>query len=221
MAKKAEFLQKSYLYYLKYKEKGGKMAKKEIKKRYWAFVCYPESLPGDWLDTLQLQGIATAISPLHDKDVDPTGEAKKPHYHVILVFNNSTTYLNVKSLCDSVNGTIPIHLESVRGMYRYLTHKDNPDKHQYQETDIIKLNGFDYDVYVSTSEILEIKKEILNLIAELNIVEYRTLVDYCHRVRPDYLEVVCGNTIFWKTYLDSKRNELKEEMNRDNSKHRS
>lgn len=186
------------------------MAKKEIKKRYWSFVCYPESLPDDWIDTLQLQGIACAISPLHDKDLDPTGEAKKPHYHVILVFNNTTTYANVLQLTQLINATIPIHLESVRGMYRYLTHKDNPDKYQYQESDIIKLNAFDYDVYISTSEVNEIRKELLILISENNIVEYADLCDYCRVVRPDYFEVVTTNTLFYNVYLTSRRHSLKD-----------
>lgn len=186
------------------------MKKKEIKKRYWAFVAYPESMPDDWLDILQLQGLAIAISPLHDKDKDPTGEVKKPHYHIIIVFNNATTYNNVLNLTKTINGTIPIHLESVRGMYRYLTHRDNPDKYQYDEKQIIKLNGFDYDVYISTSEILEIKKEILNLIDDLSIEEYSTLINYCRKERTDYLEVVCNNTIFWNTYLTSKRHAKKE-----------
>lgn len=181
------------------------MKKKIVKKRYWAFVTYPESLPEDWIENLQIQGIAMAISPLHDKDLDPTGEVKKPHYHVILVYNGPTTYNNVYDLTQTVNGTIPIYLESVRGMYRYLTHKDNPDKYQYDDNDIQKLNGFDYDVYISTSEILEIKKEILNIIDELDIIEYSMLVNYCRTVKTDWLEVVCNNTIFWNTYLTSRR----------------
>lgn len=186
------------------------MKKKIIKKRYWAFVAYPESLPDDWLEKLQIQGIAMAISPLHDKDLDPTGELKKPHYHIILVYNGPTTYNNVLELTVSVNGTIPIYLESVRGMYRYLTHRDNPDKHQYDDTEIKKLNGFDYDVYISTSEILEIKKEILNLIDDMKIIEYAALINYCRKNRTDYLEVVCNNTIFWNTYLTSKRHASEE-----------
>jgi len=181
------------------------MKKKEIKKRYWSFVAYPESLPEDWLETLQLQGIACAISPLHDKDFDPTGEVKKEHYHIILVYNNTTTYANVLNFTQSLNATIPIYLESVRGMYRYLTHKDNPDKYQYADKDIIKLNAFDYDVYISTSEIIEIKKELLTIIEDLRLYEYAKLVDYCRFNRTDCLDIVCNNTVFWTAYLTSKR----------------
>ena len=60
--------------------------KVKIRKRNWAFVAYPESLPGDWQEILTQTGLPIAISPLHDKDENPDGTKKKPHYHVILVY---------------------------------------------------------------------------------------------------------------------------------------
>ena len=92
------------------------------KGRYWASVGYPESLPTNYLELLQETGLEVAISPLHDKDVNPNGEVKKPHYHFIFSYSGPTTYNNVKSLCDSLNMTIPIKLENLRGMYRYHLH---------------------------------------------------------------------------------------------------
>lgn len=56
------------------------------KGRIWASVGYPESLPTDWKDKLIETGLQIAISPLHDKDINPTGEVKKPHYHFIFWF---------------------------------------------------------------------------------------------------------------------------------------
>ena len=49
---------------------------KNVKKRNWAFVLYPESAPEDWKEQLRLSGLQGAISPLHDKDINPTGEPK-------------------------------------------------------------------------------------------------------------------------------------------------
>ena len=56
-----------------------KMAEKKenLKKRNWTFVLYPESAPSDWIEQLKLSGLMCAVSPLHDKDVNPTGEPKK------------------------------------------------------------------------------------------------------------------------------------------------
>ena len=54
-----------------------------LKGRNWAFVMYPESMPDNWYDLLQATGLPFAISPLHDKDLNPDGSQKKAHYHVM------------------------------------------------------------------------------------------------------------------------------------------
>ena len=115
--------------------------KENLKKRNWTFVLYPESAPADWIEQLKLSGLMCAISPLHDKDVNPTGEPKKAHYHILLVYSGPTTFSAVAKFTASLNATIPQALESVRGMFRYFSHKDNPEKHQYNEADIINVNG--------------------------------------------------------------------------------
>ena len=76
---------------------------KNIKKRNWAFVLYPESAPADWREQLQKTGLQCAISPLHDKDMNPDNTPKKPHYHVILTYSGPTSYNVVKALTDGFN----------------------------------------------------------------------------------------------------------------------
>ena len=78
--------------------KGGFYFGKNFKKRNWAFVVYPESAPSDWIEQLQLSGAQFAISPLHDKDLNATGEPKKAHWHVIVVYGSPTTESNVRAL---------------------------------------------------------------------------------------------------------------------------
>ena len=63
-----------------------------VKKRNWAFVLYPESAPDNWKDMLQETGLPCSISPLHDKDVDPDGNPKKAHYHIIVCYNGPTSF---------------------------------------------------------------------------------------------------------------------------------
>ena len=53
------------------------MPEKNVKKRNWALVAYPESLPADWLQILADTGLQVAVSPLHDSDVNPDGEKKR------------------------------------------------------------------------------------------------------------------------------------------------
>lgn len=178
-----------------------------IKKRNWAFVLYPDSAPLDWKEQLQLSGITCAISPLHDKDIDPTGEPKKPHYHIILCFPGPTSYNVVSSITASYNATIPKALESVRGMYRYFTHKDNPDKYQYDEKEIILLNDFDVADVLNSGEVFHIMKMIDVLIENLKLFEYSDLMKYLRdNEMNDYYNVAASHTLFFNTLISSYRN---------------
>ena len=153
---------------------------KNIKKRNWAFVLYPESAPADWREQLQKTGLQCAISPLHDKDMNPDNTPKKSHYHVILTYSGPTSYNVVKALTDGFNQPIPQALEQVRGYYRYLTHKDNPEKAQYDEREIKTINGFNIADFseLTRSEITQIKKTLQALIRQYDIVEYAQLMDF-------------------------------------------
>lgn len=183
--------------------------KENTKKRNWTFVLYPESAPQDWFERLKLSGLMSAISPLHDKDVNPTGEKKKAHYHVLLVYSGPTTYNAVAKFTASLNATIPQPLESLRGMYRYFTHKDNPEKYQYEESEIVTVNGFNIAdlVELTKSEVNELKKNILKLVRDVNITEYSDLVDFLvdNEMTSEY-DVAINNTFFFHTYITSRRN---------------
>lgn len=188
---------------------------KNIKKRSWGAVIYPESLPSNWLELLQESGLQIAISPLHDKDINPTGELKKPHYHIIIIYEGPTTYNNVKTFLEKFNCPAPIPLEQVRGYYRYLTHKDNPEKYQYRDSEIISLNGFDYKNFVelSTSEINSIKKDIQNLIIDNNINEYSDLLDLLlSKDLTNLWDVASNHTLFFNTYITSRRHKLQQQV---------
>lgn len=178
------------------------------KKRNWTFVLYPESAPKDWLEQLKLSGLMSAISPLHDKDLNPTGEPKKAHHHVLLVYSGPTTYNAVAKFTASLNSTVPQALESVRGMYRYFSHKDNPEKYQYDEGDIVTVNGFNIAdlVELTKSEVNEIKRNVLQLIREVGICEYAGLVDFLvdNELWAEY-DVAINNTLFFNTYITSRR----------------
>lgn len=188
------------------------MSGRNVKKRNWVFLVYPDSAPSDWVSVLQSTGLSCAISPLHDRDVNPTGEPKKPHYHVIACYSGPTSYNVVKSLTDGLNAPIPQPLEQVRGYYRYLTHKDNPEKAQYCESDILCLNGFDLADFceLSKSEVLAYKKELQILIRNLDILEYSDFMDYLQDNDLFTLyDIASSNTYFFEKYISSRRNKLK------------
>ena len=186
-----------------------------LKGRNWAFVMYPESMPEDWFERLQMTGLPFAISPLHDKDVNPTGEVKKPHYHVICYYENSTTQTAVKDLvCDLVNATLPIKLESMQGMYRYHVHQDNPEKYQYDDRDRTFINGFDVHKVESLTytEVSKLLQAIQKLIINEHILEYSDLLDILLDSNEyNMWDVARNHTMFLNSYITSRRYKTKKE----------
>lgn len=186
----------------------------KVKKRHWAMVLYPDSAPCTWREDLQRTGLPCAISPLHDKDTNPDGTPKKPHYHIILCYENTTSFKNVKeNVCDKLNQPIPIPLENVRGYYRYLVHADNPEKYQYNEWEITTLNGFNYRDYadMTLSQQIAVLKEITQLIDDNDIIEYSSLIQLFrdNDFYLQFLDIAIHNTIFINTYITSKRHAKK------------
>jgi hypothetical protein len=192
--------------------------KKSIpKKRNWAAVVYPESAPENWREILQRTGLQCAISPLHDADVNADETQKKAHWHIIMCYSGPTAYEPVKRVTDSLNAPSPQPVEQVKGYYRYLTHKDNPDKVQYDEAHIEHINGFDVRDFseLTKSEIFSIKREIQAFVRKYDIEEYADLLDLLSdNDLPDMLDVAMSHTIFCDSYVRSRRH--KAEIQRRN-----
>lgn len=175
--------------------------------RYWTFIVYPESAPQNWRDILQKTGLQFAISPLHDKDINTTGEKKKEHFHVLAVWQNTTTYRSAHLLTEEIRATIPQRVMSPIGCIRYMSHKDNPEKAQYDERDITTINGLDLGDFnaLTTSMVLEIKRAIINLARELKITEYSSMYDYLdENDLRDMIDVFSNHTMFFNAYFKSK-----------------
>lgn len=194
------------------------MAEKNVKKRNWAFVLYPESAPKNWREQLQKTGLQCAVSPLHDKDINPDGAPKKPHYHVILCYSGPTAYNVVNRLTNGQLGqTIPQPLEQVRGYYRYLTHEDNPEKAQYSKSDIEHINGFDIRDFVemTKSEVIKLKRQIQEFIRDNELTEYSDLMDAlmdAGESMADHYDVAASNTLFFDRYLSSRRYKVERQV---------
>ena len=185
------------------------------KGRNWAFVVYPESLPSNWQDIVIETGLPMAFSPLHDQDINPDLTVKKPHYHVICYYENATTFDAVReNVCSRLNGTIPIKLESMVGMYRYHLHLDNPDKHQYDDRYRQFFNGFDVNKVDSLTytEISKLLKEIQSFVRDNFIIEYSDLLDtLLDNELYSLWDVARNHTLLLNTYISSRRYKTKEE----------
>ena len=179
----------------------------QAKTRYWTFLVYQESVSENWQEFLKELCIPVAISPLHDKDVNPDDSIKKPHYHVVVCFEGPTTYKNVlENICEPIGATIPKRVMSLRGIYRYLCHLDNPEKYQYNKEEIIEYG--DFKLELTDTEVNMIKIAVIRDIEDHSITSYNELCDYYISLGLyDNFSVVSKHVMFFKTYLqDKKRN---------------
>ena len=157
-------------------------------------------------------GLQCAVSPLHQYDVDPNGEVKKAHFHVILCYAGPTSYNVVKNLTDSLNQPIPQALEQVKGYYRYFTHKDNPEKYQYDEQDITTINGFSILDFadLTRTEINAIKRNLTSVIREKDFLEYSDFINYVTDAMSEQdFDIAVNNTLFFNSYIASRRHAVK------------
>ena len=120
-----------------------KSSTKDSRKRNWTAVVYPESAPENWREILDDEHIEWVESPLHDKDMNPDGSIKKPHWHIMLLFDGNKSYEQIKEITDKINAPIPKYVQSVRAMARYFAHLDNPEKVQYAVSEIRGHGGVD------------------------------------------------------------------------------
>jgi hypothetical protein len=174
--------------------------------RNFATVVYPESAPEGWQDILSDQFVPSFISPLHDKDLNPTGEAKKPHYHVVIMFDSVKTVEQAEYIFNLIGGVGCEVVQSIRGYSRYLCHLDNPDKAQYNQENVRCLCGADYSAVIGL--VLDKYKaigEMIDYCKENGVFSYSQLLEYARLERFDWFRVLCDNgTVVIKEYLKSR-----------------
>ncbi|WP_344703105.1 Rep family protein, partial [Salinicoccus jeotgali] len=94
-----------------------------------------------------------------------------------------------------------------RGAYRYFTHKDNPEKYQYDERDIKVYNGFDISNHISFTkeEKYQAFTQIRQIIRDNNVTEYEELLDVLEKMDYNLLKVAYDNTHMLNAVLRSRR----------------
>lgn len=176
------------------------------KTRNWGTIVYPESAPDGWLDTLKDLHVAAFVSPLHDSDINPGGEKKKPHYHVMLMFEGPKEEALARSLFEKIGGVGCEYINSARPYARYLCHLDNPDKAQYRIEDVQAFSGADYTGLIATpGDKYKVLREMITFVEENDIVAYSDLVTYAMDNREDWFQALADNcTYFIEKYIKSR-----------------
>lgn len=183
--------------------------------RNWTFVLYPESAPENWRSILDEEHLEWVESPLHDKDVNSTGELKKPHWHILLMFAGVKKYEQIKEITDKLKCPIPQRCHNARAMVRYMAHLDNPEKSQYSISDIIGHGGVDIAEMLrpSSSERYTLIKEMIAYVRKNNILEFQDLMDYAADERfDDWFPLLCDNSAYVVgQYIKSQRHRQSSE----------
>lgn len=174
--------------------------------RNFACTVYLDSAPFNWLDILSDFHVPCLISPYHDKDLNANGEIKKPHYHVLLLFDSVKTPEQAVEVFMSFNGVGCEIVKSLRAYARYLCHLDNPDKYQYSIADVKQFGGVDYqDIISSSSDRYFAFEEMMEFCDKYNINSFYLLSKYARKNRPDWFRILCDSgTIFIKEFLKSR-----------------
>lgn len=193
------------------------------KSKYFCAILYPDSTTYDTVNLIKAlakEHLTFAVSPIHDKDVEEDGSKKKVHYHLLLAYSSATTLNNIRrwfNLC----GMPESDLHAVRvcasgvGYYRYLTHKDNPEKAQYNVSDIRVFNDADelFKKFSKTaSEKIDDLVRIFQIVDELNTISFHSLIQYLMLNERDLFKLLTSSSalaICVKEYQRSLEYDLK------------
>lgn len=109
---------------------------------------------------------------IHDK------EDNKPHIHLLVFFENKRYISGIlKEIDIELNLINPVH--NKKGAIRYLVHKDNPEKYQYNIEDIV--SNIDLSSYFNNTsiELVDIRVIFDYISSQRRFIFYKDITEYC------------------------------------------
>ena len=108
------------------------------------------------------KNIKTWAYVLHDKDVNEDGTPVEPHVHIVIELYESRQF-------STIGGYVGVQaqyvcairqrrkvgkrmMSDIGGALSYLTHRNAPDRYQYEDTDVIAKSGYDWQTVRAKSE---------------------------------------------------------------------
>ena len=195
--------------------------------KYWWAVMYQENMIPDWEDRISdLVQIPFAYCK-HTLDKDSKSEHRKNHVHIILVFNNTTTYNHAMNVFSKLNdiGKIAVNkcesIISIRRAYDYLIHDTDDcrkkDKYLYPVTDRITGNNFDIGCLeqLAKTDKLKIQKELAQCIIDNGFTDFAKFYMFVVSNYEDsnYFDVVISYSGFFERLTRGNYLQIKSESN--------
>lgn len=182
------------------------MAQKVQKAKYWTAVLYPESMVDDWQDKIYDLLQIPFCYCIHDKDVlHDSEEERKTHVHVVIAFNNTTTFKHALSVFQRLQGSCSYceQVLNIRYIYDYLIHNTDScrkqNKHIYDISERVCGNDFDIGNFeqISITEKRKMLKELCDHIYNnkiMNFIIFYSELD--NSFSPEYFEIVSSYSGF-------------------------
>lgn len=177
----------------------------ESRYRSWACVVYPESAPETWQQIIAEWKVQAFVSPLHDKDIDPQNQPKKPHHHVMVMFEGKKSMEQMREMFAEIGGVGCEAVKSARGYARYLCHLDNPEKAQYDTETVMSFGGSDYNAVIGLPlDRYKVIADMVTFIDEQGLDSFSDLVRYAMNNKPSWFRALCDNSSYFiREYIKS------------------
>ena len=100
---------------------------------------------------------------------------------MILSYKGNKSFEQIDEIARLLHAPIPQRVNSLTGAVRYLTHMDNPEKYQYESSDIRAYGGFDVDsaLSLSTGDKRQMLREMIDFIKDNEIIHLVDFTNYC------------------------------------------
>lgn len=139
------------------------------------------------------------------RDLPELLSIKKPHTHVLLHYPSACLS---ETALESLKGYLDVsYIEPVgspSSYYRYLDHRDNSDKAQYDSSEIIHIGDISSSLGDTATDSWEVSRQLMEYICSLPVYErsFRAVVDYmCSEGRWEEVKELRAHPYYYKQLL--------------------
>lgn len=172
------------------------------------------SAPDDWIQQMiNYFMVPFCVSPLHDKDVNPTGQIKKPHWHVTISLDGPQNWYLFFKRTQWLHCAVPVDCGSLAGSIKYMAHLNNPEKYQYDPDMITGYCGFKVEEALqefSAAEQRQFIKEMIRFCIDQEVSSYSDFLSYAMDYRSgDWFPCLIRNSSMVKDVIKENEKKLK------------
>ena len=187
--------------------------KGKLHKIWWGYL-YEDSSPDDFLERMSTSG-HEILAMKHDRDVTAAGEVKEQHWHVVVRFAHATSAKVAKELlCGfGVKAASVQYRDSWTAVARYLCHMDDPNKTQYDPSEVMEFGGADYLTAIKrTADKYHTTAEMMRWVQETDCRSFAALLDWAMEENLEWFMALCDSSaVIMREYIKARRYDTAEQ----------